>query len=54
MTKLFDLDEFVRKAIQHRASDIHFQTGDEPQFRIDGSIRQINLPKVSSQQIEDL
>ena len=54
MTKLFDLDEFVQQAIQHRASDIHFQTGDEPQFRIDGSIRQINLPKVSSQQIEDL
>jgi twitching motility protein PilT len=54
MSKLFDLDEFVQKAIHHRASDIHFQTGDEPQFRIDGAIRQINLPKVSSQQIEDL
>ena len=54
MTKLFDLDQFVQQAIQHRASDIHFQTGDEPQFRIDGSIRQINMPRVSSQQIEDL
>ena len=54
MSHLFDLDQFVQKAIEHRASDIHFQTGDEPQFRIDGAIRQINLPKVSSQQIKDL
>ena len=49
MSKIFDLDEFVQKAIHHRASDIHFKTGDETQFRIDGVIRQINLPKVSSQ-----
>ncbi|MHC4178969.1 MAG: ATPase, T2SS/T4P/T4SS family, partial [Planctomycetota bacterium] len=54
MADLFDLDKFVCRAIRYRASDVHFQTGDEPQLRIDGNIRQIDLPKVDSQQIEDL
>jgi len=54
MSEIYNLDKFVYYAIQENASDIHFQSGDEPQFRVDGDIRQINLPKVTEQQITDI
>lgn len=52
--KTFNLEKYTFVAESRGVSDMHFQTGDEPQFRKDGDIIQLNLNKLQPEDINDL
>ena len=40
----YSIDALLKKAVELRASDVHFIVGEVPSFRIDGKIVKSNLP----------
>ena len=44
----------IKAVIDNKASDLHLNSGDYPSIRLDGSLKKINYPVLSSQDIEEL
>ena len=44
----------IKAVIQTKASDLHLNTGDHPSLRIDGALKKINYPKLTSKDVEEL
>ena len=45
-------DQLIRFAVEQGASDLHFQTGAVPNLRINGSIRTIESPPLTAEQLK--
>jgi twitching motility protein PilT len=46
-----ELQNLLRFAVEHDASDVHIQTGLPPRVRIGGVIRLVNLPSLTDEQV---
>jgi len=50
----FDIKKLLQSVVKHGASDLHLVTGAEPQIRLDGSLKPVNLPKLTGEDIEEM
>ncbi len=48
------ISPLIEALLENRASDLHINTGDYPSLRIDGSLKKLNYPKVSSEDAKSL
>lgn len=46
-----DFIQLTQYALEHRASDIHLQSGLQPMLRIDGGMTEINIGKIDKEQM---
>ncbi len=44
-----NFDQLIRFAVEQNASDLHFQTGAAPLLRINGQIRNVESPPLTSE-----
>lgn len=49
-----EIDKIFRLAIKHGASDIHLQVGRQPVFRIRGTLRELQMPRISESEMIEL
>lgn len=52
--KEIEVDKIFRLSIKHEASDIHLQVGRPPVLRIKGSLRELQMPPISEEQMIEL
>jgi len=50
----FDIKKLLQSVVKHGASDLHLVNGAEPQIRLDGSLKPVNLPKLTGEDIEEM
>ena len=50
----FDIKKLLQSVITHGASDLHLVSRTEPQIRLDGVLKAVNLPKLSGEDIETM
>ncbi len=50
---IMDLQELLRFAIEHNASDVHVQAGVSPMLRIAGQMRAVDAPPLTDEQARD-
>ena len=48
----FYIDKFLKQAVAAGASDVHISEGEPPAIRVAGQIRRINLPPISSDDMD--
>jgi twitching motility protein PilT len=48
------VDQFLKFLVKNRGSDLHLVTGSPPIVRIDGELREMELPPLSSEQVKSL
>jgi twitching motility protein PilT len=48
-----DMQQLLRFAVEHKASDLHVQAGLPPKVRIGGVIRVVNLPAIADEQVRE-
>ena len=48
-----DMQQLLRFAVEHKASDLHIQSGLPPKIRIGGVIRVVNLPQTTDEQVRE-
>jgi twitching motility protein PilT len=48
----FDIKKLLQSVVTHGASDLHLVSRTEPQIRLDGVLKAVNLPKLSGEDIE--
>ncbi len=49
-----DITELLAFSVQHKASDLHLSAGVPPLIRVDGDVRQINIPALEHKQVHSL
>jgi len=49
-----DIRKLLKSVVSHGASDLHLVSRCEPQIRIDGSLKPVNLPILSGDDIEEM
>ncbi len=49
-----DIKKLLQSVVAHGASDLHLVSRSEPQIRIDGKLRAVNLPKLTGEDIEEM
>ncbi len=50
----YDIKKLLQSIVSHGASDLHLVSRTEPQIRIDGSLKPVNLPKMTGEDIEEM
>jgi len=50
----FDIKKLLQSVVKHGSSDLHLVSGAEPQIRLDGSLKPVNLPKLTGEDIEEM
>lgn len=49
-----DIKKLLQSIVAHGSSDLHLVSRSEPQIRIDGALKAINLPKLTGDDIEEM
>ncbi len=49
-----DIKKLLHSIVAHGASDLHLVSRSEPQIRIDGKLRAVNLPILNGKDIEEM
>jgi len=49
-----DIKKLLQSVVSHGASDLHLVSRAEPQIRIDGSLKAVNLPILTGEDIEEM
>lgn len=49
-----DIKKLLQSVVSHGASDLHLVSRSEPQIRIDGSLKAVNLPVLTGEDIEEM
>jgi twitching motility protein PilT len=49
-----DIKKLLQSVVAHGASDLHLVSRSEPQIRIDGSLKAVNLPILTGEDIEEM
>ena len=50
----FDIKKLLQSVVTHGASDLHLVSRTEPQIRLDGVLKPVNLPKLTGEDIEEM
>ena len=50
----FDIKKLLQSVVTHGASDLHLVSRSEPQIRLDGALKALNLPVLDGKEIEDM
>ena len=50
----FDIKKLLQSVVTHGASDLHLVSRSEPQIRLDGVLKPVNLPKMIGDDIEEM
>ncbi len=50
----FDIKKLLQSVVKHGASDLHLVSRAEPQIRLDGALKPVNLPKLTGEDIEEM
>ncbi|OQX50010.1 MAG: type IV pili twitching motility protein PilT [Epsilonproteobacteria bacterium 4484_20] len=50
----FDIKKLLQSVVKHGASDLHLVSDAEPQIRLDGALKPVNLPKLTGEDIEEM
>ena len=50
----FDIKKLLQSVVAHGASDLHLVSRSEPQIRLDGALKPVNLPKLTGDDIETM
>jgi len=50
----FDIKKLLQSVVTHGASDLHLVAGTEPQIRLDGILKPVNLPQLTGEDIEEM
>ncbi len=50
----FDIKKLLQSVVAHGASDLHLVSRSEPQIRLDGKLKPVNLPKLTGDDIEEM
>ncbi len=50
----FDIKKLLQSVVAHGASDLHLVSRSEPQIRLDGKLKPVNLPKLTGEDIEEM
>ena len=50
----FDIKKLLQSVVTHGASDLHLVSRSEPQIRLDGTLKPVNLPKMVGDDIEEM
>ncbi len=50
----FDIKKLLQSVVTHGASDLHLVSRTEPQIRLDGALKPVNLPKLTGEDIEKM
>ena len=50
----FDIKKLLQSVVSHGASDLHLVSRTEPQIRLDGALKPVNLPKLTGDDIEEM
>jgi twitching motility protein PilT len=51
---IFDIKKLLQSVVAHNASDLHLVSTSEPQIRLDGVLKPVNLPKLTGEDIEEM
>jgi len=51
---MIDIKKLLQSVVAHGASDLHLVARSEPQIRIDGKLKAVNLPILTPQDIEEM
>lgn len=51
---VFDIKKLLQSVVTHGSSDLHLVSRTEPQIRLDGVLKPINLPKLTGEDIEEM
>jgi len=49
-----DIKKLLQSVVSHGASDLHLVARSEPQIRIDGTLKAVNLPVLTGEEIEEM
>ncbi|HHB93565.1 MAG TPA: PilT/PilU family type 4a pilus ATPase, partial [Campylobacterales bacterium] len=49
-----DIKKLLQSVVAHGASDLHLVSRSEPQIRIDGTLKAVNLPVLTGEDIEEM
>jgi twitching motility protein PilT len=49
-----DISELLAFSVKNKASDLHLSSGLPPMIRVDGDLRQLNVPALENQQLTEL
>jgi len=49
-----DIKKLLQSVVSHGASDLHLVSRSEPQIRIDGTLKAVNLPVLTGEDIEEM
>ncbi|MEA3492736.1 MAG: type IV pilus twitching motility protein PilT [Campylobacterota bacterium] len=50
----FNIKKLLQSVVSHGASDLHLVSRSEPQIRLDGSLKPVNLPVMTGDDIEEM
>jgi len=50
----FDIKKLLQSVVTHGASDLHLVSRTEPQIRLDGALKPVNLPKMVGEDIQEM
>lgn len=50
----FDIKKLLQSVVAYGASDLHLVSRSEPQIRLDGVLKAVNLPKLTGDEIEEM
>jgi len=50
----FNIKKLLQSVVSHGASDLHLVSRSEPQIRLDGRLRPVNLPVLTGKDIEEM
>ncbi|MEA1879788.1 MAG: type IV pilus twitching motility protein PilT [Campylobacterota bacterium] len=50
----FDIKKLLQSVVAYGASDLHLVSRSEPQIRLDGALKAVNLPKLTGDEIEEM
>jgi len=51
---MFDIKKLLQSVVKYGASDLHLVSRSEPQVRVDGTLKPVNLPKLVGEDIEEM
>jgi len=51
---VYDIKKLLQSVVSHGASDLHLVSRAEPQIRLDGALKPVNLPKMIGDDIEEM
>lgn len=51
---MFDINEFLKKAVELKASDIHLKADQKPYLRLHSALTEVDLPRLTAQDLHDI